>query len=94
VYFEWAYEATPLDLLSWGLLEVHGEFRVSAKFLETVLVRVKEQKEQKEQTFEEHGEQGLSCRSFVYDMVEAADPQERSMARFYAVWTPLGADKG
>jgi medium-chain acyl-[acyl-carrier-protein] hydrolase len=82
VYFEWVYEATPLDLLSWSLREIHGEFRASVKFGETVWVRVKELKEEK----------GLGCRSFVYDMVEAEDQRERSMARFYAVWAPLDFD--
>jgi medium-chain acyl-[acyl-carrier-protein] hydrolase len=110
VYFEWVYEATPLDLLGWSLREVHGEFRVSVKFGETVLVRVKEIREIGEiqergeergkQVFseeEEEKEEGVknapSCRSFVYDMVETEDSPERSMARFYAVWAPFGADK-
>jgi hypothetical protein len=86
VYFEWAYEATPVDLLGWSLREIHGEFRVSVKFGETVSVRVKELRERI--SLEEAG-----FRSFVYDMVEAEDCQERSMARFCAIWTPLGADK-
>jgi acyl-ACP thioesterase len=91
VYFEWAFEATPLDPLGWGIREVHAEFRASAKFGDTVLVRVREE--------EENAAPG--SRAFLYEMTDAvrdadtADTEPggkaRSLARFRAVWFPLGA---
>lgn len=41
-YFEWAYEAAPLDLLAWGVREMAAEFRVSARLGDTVRVEVRE----------------------------------------------------
>jgi acyl-ACP thioesterase len=99
VYFEWAFEATPLDPLAWGIREIHAEFRASAKLGGTVLVRVKEEKKEKEENA------APDARSFVYEMIGAADAKAaeakaadaeagrkpRSLARFCAVWSPLGA---
>jgi medium-chain acyl-[acyl-carrier-protein] hydrolase len=82
VYFEWIWEATPLDLLGWSVREVYAEFRVSVKFGDTVLVRAQEQK------FSGPGAEA-GARFFMYDMVVAGDPKARSAARFSAVWTPL-----
>jgi medium-chain acyl-[acyl-carrier-protein] hydrolase len=88
VYFEWAYEATPLDLLAWGMREMHAEFRVSAKFGEAVVTKVRECPSAEAGT-----------RAFVYDMMgpiidqTASDRKKgeiRSLARFYGVWAPLG----
>jgi acyl-ACP thioesterase len=83
VYFEWAWEATPLDLLGWSVREMRAEFRVSVKFGDTVLVRARERAGE---PFPEPG-----ARFFAYDMVVAGDPKARSAARFFAVWTPLEA---
>ncbi|MDR2176197.1 MAG: hypothetical protein LBO82_09730 [Synergistaceae bacterium] len=102
VYFEWAFEATPLDPLAWGIREIHAEFRASAKFGDTVLVRVREEK----------GETGTPTgaapgdRAFVYEMTDAAgsgdaeraEPESgkkaRSLARFRAAWSPIGTHGG
>jgi acyl-ACP thioesterase len=87
VYFEWAFEATPLDLLAWSVREVQAEFRVSAKFGDTVLVKVRE---------EEREEDASPCtRAFVYEMTGAGEGDEkaasrRNLARFRTVWSPLG----
>ena len=89
VYFEWIWESTPLDLMDWSIQEIHGEFRVSVKFGETVLVRVEEQIQEQIQEQTEHAAKG-GPRFFVYDMTVAGDPKARSVARFFAVWTPLG----
>jgi acyl-ACP thioesterase len=83
VYFEWAFEGTPLNPLAWSLREMCAEFRVSAKLGDTVLVRVKEPREE-----------GRETRAFVYDMTAAGARDEserpgRSLARFSSVWAPL-----
>jgi acyl-ACP thioesterase len=87
VYFEWAWEATPLDPLAWGIREVHAEFRISVKLGDTVLVRVREQFCER---CECAGAASPEARCFVYDMAVAEDPKARAVARFLAVWTPLG----
>ncbi|MDR1648962.1 MAG: hypothetical protein LBR71_01765 [Synergistaceae bacterium] len=91
VYFEWAFEATPLDPLDWGIREIHAEFRASAKPGDVVLVRVLEN------AVPENA--GPDACSFVYEMagaerdadVEQPGKKVRSLARFHAVWSPLDA---
>ncbi|MDR2522644.1 MAG: hypothetical protein LBC93_02930 [Synergistaceae bacterium] len=78
VYFEWAWEATPLDPAGWSVREMHAEFRVSAKLGETVVVRVK--------ALPANG----GTRAFVYDMAEEGRDAARPLARFSSVWVPLG----
>ncbi|MDR2528958.1 MAG: hypothetical protein LBD04_08070 [Synergistaceae bacterium] len=82
VYFEWAWEATPLDPLGWSVREMHAEFRVSVKLGETALVRVK--------TLPAEG----GIRSFAYDIVEKNGDPARPLARFSSVWAPLSEPKG
>jgi acyl-ACP thioesterase len=102
VYFEWAFEATPLDPLAWGIRQVDAEFRASAKLGDTVLVKVREEKN-KEENKEEKGA-APDRRTFVYEMTDAlrdadiadagdSEPgrKARSLARFHAVWSPLEA---
>ena len=104
VYFEWAFEATPLDPLVWGVREIHAEFRASAKLGNTVLVRAEEKKEENEKP-DGVAPNGVSPngRVFVYEMTCAAENEDaesvgsesgkraRSLARFRAVWFPIGA---
>ncbi|MDR1978652.1 MAG: hypothetical protein LBQ42_07955 [Synergistaceae bacterium] len=77
-YFEWVWEATPLDLMDWGIREIYAEFRVSVKFGETVRVRATEQV-----PLETRNE-----RFFVYDMIVDGDQKARPVARFAALWAP------
>jgi len=80
VYFEWMYEATPLDLLSWEIRAVNAEFRAGAKFGETVQVKIKSL---------DPAAAGLEeARAFVYDMTRAGD-DKHSVARLYALWAPV-----
>ncbi|MCL2008932.1 MAG: thioesterase [Synergistaceae bacterium] len=77
VYFEWMYEATPLDLMDWQVREADAEFRISLKYGETARVRVKAA---------DHADSpDEKTRAFVYDMTRA-DGDGHSVARFYAVW--------
>ena len=87
VYFEWAYEATPVDPMAWGVRAIHAEFRVSAKFGETILVRVKESSE----SLPGETAENKNARAFVYDMIDAESPESggRPLARFSSVWEPL-----
>ena len=87
-YFEWVYEATPLDLLAWQVREINAEFRVSAKFGETVRVRVKPTG-LKTVDLKEGAEN--EARAFAYDMTRAGESPlgGGSLARFYSVWAPL-----
>jgi medium-chain acyl-[acyl-carrier-protein] hydrolase len=95
VYFEWLWESTPLDLLDWSIRKVHAEFRVSVKLGETVSVKVEEREKESVGAIINSVEEGealskAGARFFVYDMVIAGDPKARPVARFCAVWTPLG----
>ncbi|MDR1873945.1 MAG: hypothetical protein LBQ90_02875 [Synergistaceae bacterium] len=42
VYFEWAYEATPLDPMAYGIHSISAEFRVSVKWGDVVRVEARE----------------------------------------------------
>ena len=90
-YFEWMYEATPLDLMGWELRAADAEFRVSAKFGEVVRVRVKSL--DPEVGSEEPAKPGERIRVFAYDMVRAGEGEfplkAPPLACFYAVWAPL-----
>jgi acyl-ACP thioesterase len=100
VYFEWAFEGSPLNPLAWSLREMRAEFRVSAKLGDTVRVRVKELRQEPET-------QEQKARAFVHDMTaedgrteeggeegecpgkgECPGEGERPLARFFSVWTP------
>ena len=89
VYFEWMYEATPLDLLSWELREVNAEFRVSAKYGETIRVRVKDIGPADVAPAIGPESMENKSRAFAYDMVRAGE-DGTPLARFYASWGPIG----
>ena len=82
VYFEWAYEATPLDLLGYGMREMRAEFRVSARLGDTIAVRAEEL---------EPADSGTESRlkAYAYTMLDAAGREKRPLARLYAAWEPL-----
>ena len=83
-YFEWMYEATPLDLLGWEIRTVNAEFRVSAKYGETVRVRVKPV---------DFWNVSKEARVFAYDIIRVSEdeypPEGSAFARFYSSWAPL-----
>ncbi|MDR3229989.1 MAG: hypothetical protein LBT65_00995 [Synergistaceae bacterium] len=85
VYFEWAFEATPLDLPAWSVREMRSEFRVSAKLGDAIAVRVGEMPPDTDVP--------EGARAFVYEMLDARGGENgeksRPLARFAAVWTPL-----
>jgi acyl-ACP thioesterase len=102
VYFEWLFEATPLDPLAWGVREVHAEFRASAKLGGTILVKVREEEKEKQEEDREEGPAPCD-RSFIYEMFDAGDgkadtavkatQKPRSLARFRAAWFPTGTQR-
>ena len=91
VYFEWMYEATPLDLLSWKVRSVNAEFRAGAKFGETVLVRVKAVEPKAASLAGAGSVIGLEgdTRAFAYDMIRDGKDMH-PLARFCALWAQLG----
>ncbi|MBQ9566279.1 MAG: hypothetical protein IJU98_11900 [Synergistaceae bacterium] len=42
VYFEWVYEATPLDLMAWDVRSISASFRSSVRWGEDLYIRVRE----------------------------------------------------
>jgi len=95
VYFEWAWEATPLDLMGHGIRSASAEFRVSAKPGDTVRVGVSEP------------EGPGTPREFVYTMWSTMESGalesggrgkgKKPLARFWCAWEALegaGAVKG
>lgn len=82
VYFEWAYEATPLDLWEYGLREIRASFRTSARFGDVITVRVREQEPEKQK------KQTAGTRAFAFALSGQENPG-KPMARFYSVWSPL-----
>jgi len=86
VYFEWMYEATPLDLMDWEIRAVDAEFRAGAKIGETVRVRIKTAGSISLDPVTSNPEE---IRAFVYEMTRAGDDRH-SVARFYALWARTG----
>ena len=86
VYFEWMYEATPLDLMGWGIRAVSAEFRAGTKFNETVRVGVKpvDPVIMNPVASDRDGRN----HAFAYDMARV-DDDRHSVARFCALWTPM-----
>jgi len=85
VYFEWIYEATPLDLLGWQVRAINAEFRTSVKFGDMARVRVKPI---------DLGDAGKDTRAYAYDIIRADEDKYPGssgspLARFYASWAPL-----
>ena len=88
-YFEWMYEATPLDLLGWEVRAVNAEFRVSAKYGEMIRVRVKAADPATVGllTAGPENDSDKEIRSFAYDMMSVGE--DSPLARFYSSWAPL-----
>ncbi|MDR1732232.1 MAG: hypothetical protein LBR61_09110 [Synergistaceae bacterium] len=86
VYFEWLFEATPLDLTAWGVKSMSAEFRVSAKPGDTIRVEVQERP----------GGGVKNAPEYLYTMWSTAEPDDsrggrRPLARFRCLWEPLEA---
>ena len=78
VYFEWIFEATPLDLMAWGPRSISASFRASAKLGDVLTVRAHE--------FE--GAQTDEGRTFVYEIAGAGHGSGRSLTTFSCSWGP------
>lgn len=77
-YFEWIYEATPLDLMEWRVRELSASFRSGVKWGEAVTLEVSECPS------ETRPEKGL--RSFVYRVVSSSRPKDKPMTSFFCTW--------
>ncbi len=78
VYFEWIFEATPIDLMTWGPRSISASFRASAKLGDVLTVRVCE--------LEESG--SGEVRTFVYEIAGAVRGSGRSLTMFSCSWGP------
>ena len=78
VYFEWIFEATPIDLMTWGPRSISASFRASAKLGDVLTVRAHE--------FE--GAQTDEGRTFVYEIAGAGHGSGRSLTTFSCSWGP------
>ena len=78
VYFEWIFEATPIDLMTWGPRSISASFRASAKLGDVLTVRVCE--------LEESG--SGEVRTFVYEVAGAVRGSGRSLTTFSCSWGP------
>lgn len=76
VYFEWVFEATPIDLMAWGPRSISASFRASAKLGDVLTVRARELK----------GPRSGEARTFVYEIAGAARGSGRSLTTFSCVW--------
>jgi acyl-ACP thioesterase len=91
VYFEWVYEATPIDPMAYGIHSISAEFRVSAKWGDVLRVEVRE--------LESSG----PLREFVCTMWSTAvsgeedvekgkkrkGGEQKPLARFWCAWEAL-----
>ena len=78
VYFEWVFEATPIDLMAWGPRSISASFRASAKLGDVLTVRAREL----------GGPRSGEARTFVYEIAGAARGSGRSLTTFSCVWEP------
>ena len=78
VYFEWIFEATPIDLMTWGPRSISASFRASAKLGDVLTVRICE--------LEESG--SGEVRTFVYEVAGAVRGSGRSLTTFSCSWGP------
>ena len=80
-YFEWIFEATPLDLMAWDVRSISASFRSSARWGEDLRIRVAEM---------EPAPGG--ARTFLYHVVPAeqssGNARSKPMTAFMCSWEP------
>lgn len=81
VYFEWMFEATPLDLTGYEVRSISASFRSGAHIGDDIRIRVAE--------VPCEGSSGE--RSFVYRIEDASGSGRKPMTAFECVWRPCGA---
>ena len=80
-YFEWIFEATPIDLVSFEVRQISASFRSSARWGDRLRIRASELPSQ--------GSGGM--RAFSYRIVREPDGgagQEKPMTSFSCTWEP------
>jgi medium-chain acyl-[acyl-carrier-protein] hydrolase len=78
-YFEWIFEATPLDPMEWDIRSISASFRSSARFGDALLIRSAEL------------EPAGGVRTFIYNIVKPQAEGVRSakpMTAFICSWEP------
>ena len=77
-YFEWVFEATPLDLMAWDVRSISASFRSGARWGEDLRIRIVE--------MPDHG----GRRTFLYHVVDATRTEggraEKPMTAFMCSW--------
>ena len=80
VYFEWIFEATPIDLMAYAPRTICASFRSSARWGDALTLRVRE--------LEDSAERAGEARTFVYEIVEPGRRDGKPLTAFSCVWEP------
>lgn len=75
VYFEWVYEATPLDLMEYEIREISASFRSGARWGDRVNIETCELPSS-----------SPDVRTFVYRVVRDSTPASKPMTLFSCTW--------
>ena len=82
-YFEWIYEATPLDLMSWDIRSISASFRASARAGDGLVIRIAETEPSE-----------VGAKTFVYNVLKVGESREadgkpaKPMTAFMCGWEP------
>lgn len=79
VYFEWIFEATPIDLMAYAPRAISASFRSSARLGDVLTVRARET--------EEPAVRG-EARTFVYEVAGADRRDGKPLSTFSCAWEP------
>lgn len=80
VYFEWIFEATPVDLMTYSPRAISASFRTGARWGDVVTVRSRELGASEPRSGE--------ARRFVYETVAGDRRNGRPLSTFSCVWEP------
>ncbi len=80
VYFEWIFEATPIDLMAFGPRTISASFRASARLGDILTVRVRELGDPEARAGD--------VRTFVYEIVGVDRREGKPLTTFSCTWGP------
>ena len=81
VYFEWIFEATPIDLMAYAPRTICASFRSSARLGDVLTVRARE--------LDGSPAEGGGARTFVYEIVGEGRRERKPLTTFSCVWEPF-----